>query len=56
MPRPPVTCGDRQHFNPDTINPPADMGDCTSGHGMHYPMKAHRCAGYLISTEKGDLA
>ncbi|MDE2154856.1 MAG: hypothetical protein KGJ32_03030 [Xanthomonadaceae bacterium] len=56
IPRPLVTCGDCQYFTPDTINPPAGMGTCASGHGMHYPMKAHRCAGYLISTEKRDLA
>ncbi|MEO9080036.1 MAG: hypothetical protein ABI268_12100 [Rhodanobacter sp.] len=56
IPRPSVTCGDCQHFTPDTINPPAGMGTCNSGHGMHYPMKAHRCAAYLSSTETGDLA
>ena len=43
IPRPPVTCGDCQHFTPDTINPPAGMGTCASGHGMHYPMQQHRC-------------
>jgi hypothetical protein len=56
IPRPSIACGDCQHFTPDTINPPAGMGTCTSGHGMHYPMTAHRCAAYLISTEKGGLA
>jgi hypothetical protein len=56
IPRPSITCGGCQHFAPDTINPPAGMGTCNSGHGMYYPMKAHRCAAYLISTKKGDLA
>jgi hypothetical protein len=56
IPRPSIACGDCQHFTPDTINPPAGMGTCTSGHGMHYPMTAHRCAEHLISAEIGDLA
>ena len=43
-PRPPVTCGDWQHFTPDTINPPAGMGTCASGQDLHYPMQRHACA------------
>ena len=43
IPRPSITCGDCQHFTPDTINPPAGMGTCASGHGMHCPMQRHAC-------------
>lgn len=51
IPRPAVTCGDCQHFTPDTINPPAGMGTCSSGHGSHYPMTAHRCEAFQPHNE-----
>jgi hypothetical protein len=50
IPRPSITCGDCQHFTPDTINPPAGMGTCNRGHGTHYPMTAHRCASFWPDT------
>lgn len=51
QPCPPVTCGDCQHFTPDTINPPAGMGSCGSGHGIHYPMQRRVCATFLPDKE-----
>ncbi|MEO5829363.1 MAG: hypothetical protein ABIQ36_02230, partial [Rhodanobacter sp.] len=56
IPRPSITCGDCQHFNPDTLNREGGMGTCKIGHGTHYPMAAHRCAAFFVSTKKGDLA
>lgn len=45
IPRPLVTCGDCQHYRPDTVNPGAGMGRCALGAGCAYwPMKPHRCA------------
>ena len=46
IPRPPIACGDCQHFTRDTINPPAGMGTCRIGQGTHYPMETHRCASF----------
>ena len=43
IPRPRVTCETCASYRPDTINPPAGVGDCASGHGMHYPMQRHGC-------------
>jgi len=43
IPRPPVNCESCRHFNPDTINPPAGMGVCGAGKGMHWPMARHTC-------------
>lgn len=51
MPRPPVTCSTCQHFQPDTLNPDAGMGECMGGHGHHYPMQRHRCGKYRPRTE-----
>ena len=45
VPRPKITCGECQHFTPDTINPPAGMGDCRHGHhGSPYPMQRRACS------------
>lgn len=46
IPRPPVICADCGHFNPDTLNPAAGMGDCGSGHGMHWAGERHTCASF----------
>lgn len=46
IPRPPVTCATCQHFQPDTLNPDAGMGECVDGHGDHYPNQRHRCGQY----------
>lgn len=48
IPRPPVTCEDCRHFTPDTINPPAGMGVCGAGKGMHWPMQRHACADHSM--------
>lgn len=43
-PRPvPRICEGCAHFLPDPINPPAGLGDCAEGHGMHYPSQPHNC-------------
>lgn len=47
IPRPLVTCGTCQHFQPDTVNPGAGIGDCQLGPARAYwPKKRHRCAGW----------
>lgn len=51
VPHPPMTCGDRQHFSADTINPPAGIGNCANGHGMHYPMQRHACTSFQPEQE-----
>ena len=38
-----MACEGCAHFIPDNINPPAGMGHCNKGNGMHYPMQQHRC-------------
>lgn len=38
-----MACEGCVHFTPDSINPPAGIGDCTKGNGMFYPMEKHRC-------------
>lgn len=50
IPRPPVTCEGCRHFTPDAINPPAGMGVCNAGKGVHYPMVRHTCG--IHSTRK----
>ncbi|TAL73707.1 MAG: hypothetical protein EPN56_02280 [Rhodanobacter sp.] len=49
VPRPRVTCETCTHWQPDTINPPAGMGNCALGNGMHYPMQRHACGSYRPS-------
>lgn len=51
IPRPRVTCGGCQHFTPSAINPPAVMGTCASGHGMHWAGERHRCASFRPGRE-----
>ncbi|CAM5243777.1 TubC N-terminal docking domain-related protein [Rhodanobacter lindaniclasticus] len=46
IPRPRVACEGCRHFTPDTLNPPAGMGTCGAGKGMHYPMQHHGCGDY----------
>ena len=43
LPRPRVTCATCAHWQPDTINPAAGVGNCACGHGTHYPMQRHGC-------------
>ena len=52
----PTLRGHAVDFIPDTINPPAGMGTCGTGRGMHYPMQRHACAMFATSIEKRDLA
>jgi hypothetical protein len=46
IPRPPVTCGNCGHFNPDRLNPAAGIGGCGGGHGMHRAGERHRCVSF----------
>lgn len=46
IPRPRVTCASCASYRPDTINPAAGGGGCTSGHGTHYPMQLHGCGDF----------
>jgi hypothetical protein len=41
--RVPLTCEGCRYFVPDPINPPAGLGDCSNGRGMHYPSQPHHC-------------
>lgn len=50
IPRPPVACGDCQHFEPDPINPTGGMGRCMAGREplqsepLPFPHAARQCA------------
>jgi len=52
IPRPPVACESCRHFTPDTLNPPAGMGVCGTGKGMHWAGALHTCGDH--STPKSD--
>lgn len=44
IPRPPISCGDCRHFQPDPLNPEAGMGDCGHlGKVAWRPLQEHRC-------------
>lgn len=52
IPRPPVTCEGCRYFTPDAINPPAGVGVCGAGKGMHYSMTRHACGTCRPATTK----
>jgi len=54
IPRPAVTCGSCEHFERDTINPPAGIGRCRLGVAtgpLPYPFAERTCASWRPSTD-----
>jgi hypothetical protein len=55
IPRPPVTCGTCEHFEPDRVNPPAGLGRCGVGLDkgpLPYPFAQRTCASWRPSMQK----
>ena len=54
IPRPPVSCGACEHFERDSVNPPAGIGRCRIGMDKGpapYPFAERTCASWRPSTE-----
>lgn len=49
IPRPPVTCADCQHYQPDSVNPAQGCGSCVIGihqRGGGYPFRQRQCKAF----------